>query len=95
MHWTGCSEPATTASWPVWALYSFFLGDDGRRWSTGACDGTVPRGPADLGLSAEQFAEAVVLAPGTGGPLHHLEHLDLDPAAVRDRVDALVESYGG
>ena len=74
-------------------------GDDelGRSWSTPACDGTsCPRVPADLGLSAEQFAEAVVLAPSTRPDRYTiLEHLDLDPAAVRDRVDAFVESYGG
>ena len=56
----------------------------------------LPRVPADLGLSAEQFAEAVVLAPSTRPDRYTiLEHLDLDPAAVRDRVDAFVESYGG
>jgi glycerol-1-phosphate dehydrogenase [NAD(P)+] len=56
----------------------------------------LPRVPADLGLSAGQFAEAVVLAPSTRPDRYTiLEHLDLDPGAVRDRVDAFVSAYGG
>ncbi len=37
-----------------------------------------------------------MLAPSTRPDRYTiLEHLDLDPAAVRDRVDAFVERYGG
>lgn len=83
----------------VGALYSFFLsGDEESAALVDAClrRHELPRVPADLGLSAEQFAEAVVLAPSTRPDRYTiLEHLDLDPAAVRDRVDAFVESYGG
>ena len=53
----------------------------------------LPRTPADLGLSDEQFAEAVVAAPDTRPDRYTiLEHLDLDPAEVRRRVDAFVEA---
>jgi glycerol-1-phosphate dehydrogenase [NAD(P)+] len=56
----------------------------------------LPRVPADLGLTAEQFAEAVVLAPSTRPDRYTiLEHLDLDPSAVRAKIDAFVEVYGG
>lgn len=57
---------------------------------------SLPRVPADLGLSTEQFAEAVVFAPSTRPDRYTiLEHLDLDPAAVRERVDAFVAAYAG
>jgi glycerol-1-phosphate dehydrogenase [NAD(P)+] len=56
----------------------------------------LPRVPTDLGLTAEQFAEAVVLAPSTRPDRYTiLEHLDLDESAVRARVDAFVEAYAG
>ncbi len=56
----------------------------------------LPRVPADLGLTKEQFAEAVVLAPSTRPDRYTiLEHLDLDEAGVRARVDAYIEAYGG
>ena len=52
--------------------------------------------PADLGLTKEQFAEAVLLAPSTRPDRYTiLEHLDLDEAGVRARVDAYTEAYGG
>ena len=53
--------------------------------STPACAGTsCPGCPADLGLSAEQFAEAVVLAPSTRPDRYTiLEHLDLDAGRCR------------
>jgi glycerol-1-phosphate dehydrogenase [NAD(P)+] len=56
----------------------------------------LPRVPAALGLTTEQFAEAVVLAPSTRPDRYTiLEHLDLDPAAVRDRVTAFTEAFAG
>jgi glycerol-1-phosphate dehydrogenase [NAD(P)+] len=49
----------------------------------------LPRTPADLGLTNEQFAQAVVAAPDTRPDRFTiLEHLDLDEAEVRRRVDA-------
>jgi len=82
----------------VGALFCFFLREDERSAAlVDAClrRHELPRVPADLGLSAEQFAEAVVLAPTTRPDRYTiLEHLDLDPAAVRDRVDAFVAVYG-
>lgn len=51
----------------------------------------LPRVPADLGLSVEQFAAAVALAPSTRpGRYTILEHLHLDENAIRDRVDTFV-----
>jgi glycerol-1-phosphate dehydrogenase [NAD(P)+] len=56
----------------------------------------LPRGPAALGLTTEQFAEAVVLAPSTRPDRYTiLEHLDLDPAAVRERVTAFTQAFAG
>lgn len=56
----------------------------------------LPRVPADLGLSVEQFAEAVSYAPQTRPDRYTiLEHLDLDAAAVRERVEAFVAAYPG
>jgi glycerol-1-phosphate dehydrogenase [NAD(P)+] len=54
----------------------------------------LPRTPADLGLSDEQFAEAVAYAPATRPDRFTIvEHLDLDEEGarrrVRDYVDAL------
>jgi len=83
----------------VGALFSFFLsGDEESAALVDAClrRHELPRLPADLGLSTEQFAEAVVLAPSTRPDRYTiLEHLDLDEAAVRARVDAFVEAYAG
>ena len=79
-----CSPaPPTTASWPASAPSSRLScartsSSPGR--STRACAGTAcPRVPADLGLTDEQFAEAVRCAPQhAAGPLH-------DPRAPRPR----------
>ncbi len=55
----------------------------------------LPRMPADIGLTVEQFAQAVELAPATRPDRYTiLEHLDLDAAAIRAKVDAYVEAYG-
>jgi glycerol-1-phosphate dehydrogenase [NAD(P)+] len=51
----------------------------------------LPRAPADVGLSAEQFAAAVHHAPSTRPDRYTiLEHLGLDEREVRRRVDAYV-----
>jgi len=56
----------------------------------------LPRVPADLELSAEQFTEAVVTAPSTRPDRYTiLEHQDLDAADSRARVDAFIEAYTG
>jgi glycerol-1-phosphate dehydrogenase [NAD(P)+] len=55
----------------------------------------LPRVPADLGLSVEQFAQAVVHAPLTRPDRYTiLEHLELDDAAALERVRAFAEAYG-
>lgn len=55
----------------------------------------LPRTPADLGLSQEQFAQAVVHAPQTRPDRYTiLEHLDLGQAALAARVSAYVDAYG-
>ena len=56
----------------------------------------VPRLPADLGLTNEQFADAVAHAPSTRPDRYTiLEHLDLDRAAITARVDEFVEAFAG
>ncbi len=53
----------------------------------------LPRTPADLGLSEEQWAEAVLHAPGTRPDRYTiLEHLDLGADEVRSRVRAYVDA---
>src|SRR3954470_18511047 len=55
----------------------------------------LPRPPADLGLSLEQFAAAVVDAPATRPDRYTiLEHLDLSEGEVGDRVRAYAETFG-
>jgi glycerol-1-phosphate dehydrogenase [NAD(P)+] len=54
----------------------------------------LPRLPRELGLTDEQFAEAVHYAPRTRPDRFTvLEHLDLDEREVRDRVRAYVEAF--
>jgi len=53
----------------------------------------LPRTPADLGLTEDQFAEAVLAAPDTRPDRYTiLEHLDLPPGEVQRRVRAYVEA---
>ena len=83
----------------VGALFSAFLREDTRL--SGQIDACLrrhelPRVPADLGLSTEQFTQAVLAAPGTRPDRYTvLEHLDLDERATRGRVDAFVTAYAG
>jgi glycerol-1-phosphate dehydrogenase [NAD(P)+] len=54
----------------------------------------LPRLPADLGLSEEQFAQAVVHAPETRPDRYTiLEHLALDDSGARGRVRAFAEAF--
>ena len=82
----------------VGALFSAFVREDARlAEQIDSClrRHSLPRGPAALGLTAEQFAEAVCFAPSTRPDRYTiLEHLDLDAEGVRDRVTAFVEAYG-
>jgi glycerol-1-phosphate dehydrogenase [NAD(P)+] len=81
----------------VGALFSAFLRDNQRlaeQIDTCLRRLDLPRLPADVGLTDEQFAEAVSFAPQTRPDRYTiLEHLDLDPPAVRERVDAFVAAY--
>lgn len=54
----------------------------------------LPRLPQDVGLDKEQFAQAVLRAPSTRPDRYTiLEHLDLDEAAVRGRIDEFHEAF--
>jgi glycerol-1-phosphate dehydrogenase [NAD(P)+] len=80
------------------SLFTCFLrGDEGLAAAIDACltRHGLPRTPADLGLSQEQFGAAVVHAPATRPDRYTiLEHLDLDEAAVAERVAAFADAYG-
>ena len=74
---------------------SFLRGDDVAVAAIDDClrRHRLPRTPADLGLSSEQFTEAVLHAPGTRPDRFTiLEHLDLDAGAVAERVRAEVDA---
>ncbi|MGH8968519.1 MAG: iron-containing alcohol dehydrogenase family protein [Actinomycetes bacterium] len=83
----------------VGALFATFLRGDDETWTqmdTCLRRHDLPRLPGDIGLSVEQFAEAVVMAPRTRPDRYTiLEHLDLPPASVMSRVEAYVEMCGG
>ncbi|TDC68802.1 iron-containing alcohol dehydrogenase [Actinomadura sp. GC306] len=56
----------------------------------------LPRLPGDVGLSAEQFAEAVQYAPQTRpGRYTILEYLDLDKDETLKAVEQYVQAHGG
>jgi glycerol-1-phosphate dehydrogenase [NAD(P)+] len=81
----------------VGALYSAFLRDNlALAGQLDAClrRHDLPRLPADLGLSDDQFAQAVAHAPQTRPDRYTiLEHLDLDATAIRARTADYVEVY--
>ncbi|MBN1170931.1 MAG: iron-containing alcohol dehydrogenase family protein [Micromonosporaceae bacterium] len=53
----------------------------------------LPRVPSDLGLSTDQFAAAVALAPETRpGRYTIIEHLALDEPAIRRNTEAFIEA---
>jgi glycerol-1-phosphate dehydrogenase [NAD(P)+] len=83
----------------VGALYSAFLRDNVvLAEQIDAClrRHDLPRLPADIGLSDDQFAEAVAYAPQTRPDRYTiLEYLDLDAAAIRARTADYVEAYRG
>jgi glycerol-1-phosphate dehydrogenase [NAD(P)+] len=54
----------------------------------------LPRTPRELGLTGDQFAEAVSYAPRTRPDRYTLlEHLDLGPEEVKARVDAYAGAF--
>jgi glycerol-1-phosphate dehydrogenase [NAD(P)+] len=79
------------------ALFTSFLrGDEAlvRAMDICLCRHGLPRTPADLGLTAEQFAQAVHHAPMTRPDRYTvLEHLHLDEAAVRARIDLFLGAF--
>ncbi len=78
------------------ALFAYFLREDDVRFSQiERClrHQGLPRQPADIGLTEDQFVEAVMLSPSMRPDRYTiLEHLDLDEAATRSRVGAFVAS---
>lgn len=82
----------------IGAAFCFFLREDGDRLAQVAgClrRHGLPVVPGDIGLSAEQFAEAVALAPATRpGRYTILEHLRLPDSEIRDRVEDYVRAFG-
>jgi glycerol-1-phosphate dehydrogenase [NAD(P)+] len=76
-------------------LFTSFLRKDGSVAAVDAClrRHRLPRLPMDLGLTEEQFAEAVAYAPRTRPDRYTLlEHLDLDDGGVRKHVARYVEA---
>jgi glycerol-1-phosphate dehydrogenase [NAD(P)+] len=83
----------------IGALFCAYLrGDDGQAALIAACLGRhgLPRTPADVGLSAGDFAKAVALAPATRpGRYTVLERLDLPDADIADRVEDYARAVAG
>ena len=80
------------------SLFTAYLrGEEGLAAGIGTCLARhgLPRTPADLGLTEQQFAQAVVHAPLTRPDRYTiLEHLELDDAGALEQVRAFAEAYG-
>ena len=83
----------------VGALFCAYLREDaGQAGLVADCLArhSLPRSPADLGLSAAEFTKAVVCAPSTRpGRYTILEHLKLTEAEAGARVEEYVRSVAG
>jgi glycerol-1-phosphate dehydrogenase [NAD(P)+] len=82
----------------IGAAFCFFLREDSRRL-TQVVDclrgHELPVTPHDVGLTTDQFTEAVMLAPSTRpGRYTILEHLRLSEPEIRDRVGDYVRAIG-
>ena len=77
---------------------SFLHGDDAARAPRSTPASTrhgLPRTPADLGLSEDQFVAAVLDAPATRPDRFTvLEHLAMDEGEARTRVRAFADAFG-
>ncbi|WP_433258716.1 iron-containing alcohol dehydrogenase family protein [Streptosporangium sp. CA-135522] len=82
----------------IGAAFCFFLREDARRLDQVVeClrAHELPVTPGDVGLTADQFTEAVMLAPSTRpGRYTILEHLRLSEPEIRDRVEDYVRAVG-
>ncbi|MGI5486062.1 iron-containing alcohol dehydrogenase family protein [Microtetraspora malaysiensis] len=82
----------------VGAAFCFFLREDSRRLDQITdClrQHALPVTPGDLGLTVDQFTDAVMLAPSTRpGRYTILEHLRLSETEVRTRVEGYVSAVG-
>ena len=79
----------------VGALFASFLRGDGTHHALDASlrRHGVPRLPAHVGLTSEEFAAAVALAPSTRPDRYTiLEHLDLGEEEIRNRVEAFADA---
>lgn len=83
----------------VGALFCTFLrGNEEQAGFISACLGRhgLPRTPADLGMSHEQFVRSVAYAPGTRpGRYTILERLALSQAQIADKVEEYAKAFGG
>ena len=83
----------------IGTAFCFFLREDERRLGQVVeClrRHNLPVTPQDVGLSVEQFTEAVQLAPSTRpGRYTILEHLGLSESEIRDRVERYVDAVAG
>ncbi|MGH3431930.1 MAG: iron-containing alcohol dehydrogenase family protein [Thermocrispum sp.] len=80
----------------VGALFATFLRGDDFLGSLDAClrRHGVPRLPADIGLSAEEFCTAVGTAPSTRPDRYTvLEDLGMDAEQIRKRVDEFIATF--
>ena len=80
----------------IGALFASWLrGDPDVELLNQACrDYELPRVPADLGMSVEEFIEAVVQAPATRPDRYTvLEHLRLTPEETEKRVHEYVDAF--
>jgi len=77
------------------ALFCTFLRGDERRFAQmSAClqRHRLPRTPADVGLTADQFVKVVEFAPRTRPDRYTiLEHLEMTPEEIRDRLAEYVD----